>query len=93
MPRRRRTAAEYIEERALFVPLVIGDLVEHLGHAAVAWSEAVWAARNGDLDRALEKVVEVEIACDVPLRVSRSEIREITNRAGKMLDVELPDDD
>jgi hypothetical protein len=35
MPRRKKTAAEYIEEQALFVPFVLGDLIEHFGDALV----------------------------------------------------------
>jgi hypothetical protein len=93
MASRKKTAAEFIEANALFVPLVLGDMIEHLGQAAQEWSQAVSAARSGDLDRALKHVVEVEIAVDVPLRVGRSEIRSIANRAGVKLDYELPDDE
>ena len=93
MARRNRTAAEFIETNALFVPLVLGDMIEHLGHAAQEWSLAVGAARAGDLDRALTHVIEVEIAVGVPLQVGRSELRSICVRAGKKLDAELPDDE
>lgn len=93
MARRNPTAAEFIEANALFVPLVLGDMIEHLGHAAQEWSLAVSAARRGDLDDALKHVVEVEIAVDIPLRVGRSELRSIAARAGRRLDAELPDED
>jgi hypothetical protein len=93
MARRKQTAAEFIEGYAQFVPLVLGDMIEHLGQAAQEWSLAVEAAHRGDLDGALKHVVEVEIAVDIPLRVGRSELRSITDRAGKRLDAELPDDD
>jgi hypothetical protein len=93
MARRKKSAAEFIEGYALFVPLVLGDMTEHLGKAAQEWSLAVEAARRGDLDKALTHVVEVGIAVDVPLRVGRSELRSITERAGNRLDAELPDDD
>ena len=93
MARRKQTAAEFIEENALLVPLILGDMVEHLGHAGQEWSNAVWAARNGDLDKALTHVVEVGTAVDVPLKVGRAELRSITERAGHRLDAELPDDD
>jgi hypothetical protein len=93
MARRKQTAAEYIEENALLVPLILGDMIEHLGHAAQDWSQAVWAARAGDLDQALTHVVEVGIAVDVPLRVGRAELRSIAERAGNRLDAELPDDE
>jgi hypothetical protein len=53
----------------------------------------VWAAQSGDLEKALTHVVEVGIAVDVPLRVGRSEIYAITERTGKRLDAELPDED
>jgi hypothetical protein len=46
--------------------------------------------RRGDLDRALEHVVNVGIEADIPLKVGRSEIREITERAGNLLDELLP---
>lgn len=93
MARRKQTAAEYIEANALLVPLILGDLIEHLGHAAQEWSLAVWAARAGELDKALTHVVEVGIAVGVPLQVGRSELRSISERAGNRLDAELPDDD
>ena len=93
MARRKQTAAEYIEANSLLVPFILGDLVEHLGHAAQQWSQAVWAARAGDLDKALTHIVEVGIAIDVPLRVSRSELRSISERSWNRLDAELPDDD
>lgn len=93
MARRKRTAAEFIERYALFVPLVLGDMTEHLGKAAQEWSSAVEAARRGDLDKALTHVVEVGILIDIPLRVGRSELRSITERAGNRLDAELPDDE
>lgn len=93
MARRKQTAAEFIEENALLVPGILGDIVEHLGHAAQEWSKAVWAVRNGDLDKALTHVVEVGIAVDIPLQVGRAELRSITERAGDRLDSELPDDD
>ena len=92
MARRKQTAAEYIEANALLVPLILGDMIEHLGRAAQEWSQAVEAARMGDLDQALTRVVEVEIAVDIPLRVGRAELRSIAERAGKRLDAELPDD-
>ena len=93
MAKKRQTAAEYIEANAMLVPMILGDMAEHLGQAAQEWSQAVWAARAGDLDKALTHVVEVGIAVDVPLRVGRSELRAITERAGSRLDSELPDDD
>jgi hypothetical protein len=93
MARRKQTAAEYIEANALLVPLILGDMIEHLGHAAQEWSQAVWAARAGDFDQALTHVVEVGIAVDVPLRVGRSELRSISERAGNLLEAELPDED
>lgn len=34
MARRKQTAAEFIEENALLVPGILGDMVERLGHAA-----------------------------------------------------------
>jgi hypothetical protein len=40
---RRAPAAEFIEENELLVPLILGDMVEHLGRAGQAWSNAVWA--------------------------------------------------
>jgi hypothetical protein len=91
--RRKTTGAEFIEANALAVPVIIGDLIEHLGKAAQEWSLAVWAARKGDLDAALTHVVNVEIDTDIPLRVGRSSIRSITERAGNRLDAELPDDE
>jgi hypothetical protein len=93
MTRRKQTVAEYVENQALLVPLILGDMIEHLGAATIAWSEAVDAVRRGDLDKALDHVVAVEIAADVPIRVGRSEIRSITRRAGELLDAELPDED
>ena len=93
MPRRKPTPAEYIESQALLVPLILGDMIEHLGAAAQAWSSAVWAIRRGDLDKALEHVVAVGIEADIPLKVGRSEIRTITERAGGLIDAELPDEE
>jgi hypothetical protein len=93
MARRKQTAAEYIEANALFVPLILGDMIEQLGRAAQEWSLAVWAARIGDLDQAVTHVVEVGIAVDTTLRVGGAELRSICKRAGNLLDAELPDDD
>ena len=93
MAKKRQTATEYIEANALLVPMILGDMAEHLGKAAQEWSLAVWAARSGDLDKALTHMVEVEVAVDVPLRVGRSEVRALAERAGKRLDAELPDED
>jgi hypothetical protein len=93
MGRRKLTGAEYIERQALLMPLIIGDMIEHLGSALQSWSNAVEAARRGDLDRALTEVVEVQIACDIPLKVGRGEIRTMMDRAGRLLDLELPDTD
>lgn len=93
MPRRRVTPAEYIESQALLVPLILGDMIERLGAATQAWSNAVWHVRAGALDKALESVVAVGIEVDIPMKVGRSEIRSITERAGDLLDAELPDDD
>jgi hypothetical protein len=93
MARRKQTAAEYIEANALLVPLILGDMVEQLGRAAQEWSQAVWAARAGDLDQAVTHVVEVGIAVDTTLRVSTAELRSICKHAGNLLDAELPDED
>ena len=51
MAKKRQTAAEYIEANAMLVPMILGDMAEHLGKAAQEWSSAVWAARSGDLDK------------------------------------------
>jgi hypothetical protein len=93
MARRKQMAAEFIEANALIVPFILGDVIEHLGHAAQEWSQAVFAARAGNLDRALTHVVEVGIAVDIPLRVGRAELRSIAERAGNRLSAELPDDE
>jgi hypothetical protein len=93
MARKKATAAEFIEANALLVPLILGDMIEHLGRAAQEWSQAVWAARSGDLDDALKHVVEVGIEVDIPLRVGRSELRSIAERAGNRLDGELPNEE
>ena len=92
MSRRKLTAAEYVEENALLVPAILGDMVEHLGAAIQHWSQAVWAIRAGDPDRALTGVVEFEIAVDI-LKVGRAELHAIAERASRLLDAELPDDD
>ena len=93
MARRKQTAAEFIDANALYVPFVIGDLMEHLGRAAQQWSQAVYAAREGDLEKALQFVVDVDIDIDIPLKVGRSGLHSITERASRLLDGELPDDD
>jgi hypothetical protein len=93
MARRKQTAVELIEANALLVPFILGDMIEHLGHAAQERSHAVFAARAGNLDRALTHVVEVGIAVDVPLRVGRAELRSIAERAGNRLGDELLGDD
>ena len=93
MARRKQTAAEYLEANAMYVPLVLGDLIEHLGLAAQHWSQAVYAARDGDLETALKFVVEVDTDLDIPLKVGRSGLHSITERAGRLLDGELPDDE
>ena len=92
MVRRKETGAEYIERNATEVTLILGDMIEHLGTATQAWSQAVDAARRGDLDRALTNVVDVEINVEV-LRIGRAELRSMMERAGNLLDLELPDDD
>lgn len=91
--RSKVTAAEFIEAKALTVPLILGDMIEHLGQAAQEWSLAVYAARAGDLSAALTHVVNVEIAVGVPLKDGGAELRAITARAGNRLDGELPDDE
>ncbi len=73
---------EYTEANSMLVPMNLGDMAEHLGKATQEWSNAVWAARSGELDKALTHVVEVVIAEDVPLGVGRSELRSITDHAG-----------
>ena len=93
MARRKVTAAEYIHEQTLVPFGILGDLVEHLGQAAQAWSAAVQAAEAGDLDRALTYVVEFDIAIDIPLRVGRAELHRLAERAANLLDAELPDDE
>jgi hypothetical protein len=93
MPRRKLTAAEYIDKNDTLVPLILGDMIEHLRRAVQEWSGAVEAMRRGDLDKAREHVVNVGIEADIPLKVGRSEIREITERAGNLLDELLPDDE
>ena len=93
MPRLKTTATEYLERQALLIPLVLGDMIEHLGAATQAWSEAVEAARRGDPDAALTRVVDVEVAVDIPFKVGRGEIRTMMGRAGRLLDAELPDDE
>jgi hypothetical protein len=93
MPRRKMTAAEYIDKNDTLVPLILGDMIEHLGRAVQEWSDALAPMRRGDLDKALEHVVSVGIEADIPLKVGRSEIRAITERAGNLLDQLLPDDD
>jgi hypothetical protein len=93
MARKRQTAAEYIEGNALLVPVILGDMAEHLGHAAQEWSLAVWAARDGKPEMAVKHIVEVAIAVDIPLKVGRSELRAITERAANRLDAELPDEE
>lgn len=93
MSRRKMSAAEYIEDRSLFVPLIIGDLIQHLGEALEAWSRAVWAAEQGDLERAQKAIVEIDVTTKVPMKVVGAEIREIVAAAYKRLEAELPDDD
>ena len=93
MTRRKQSAAAFMDAHAAQVTLILGDMVEHLGEALVAWSQAVMAIEVGDYDTALARVVDVEIGCDVPLRVGRSEIKSITRRAANLLEAELPDDD
>jgi hypothetical protein len=77
----------------LYVPFVLGDLIEHLGDAAQRWSQAVHAVRDGDLDKALRFVVDVDVAINVPLRVGRSGLHSITERASRLLDAESHDDE
>jgi hypothetical protein len=89
----KQTAAEYIEANAMLVPFILGDMAEQLGKAAQEWSHAVWSMQKGELDKALTHVVECGIAADITIRVGRSEVRAITERAGKLLDAELPDED
>jgi hypothetical protein len=93
MARRKQTAAEYIEVNTLLVTLVLGEMIEELGLATQAWSQAVSAARSGDLENALKYIVDIGIAVDIPIRIGRRELRLICNRAGNLLDAELPDDD
>lgn len=92
MARRKQTAAEYIEAKSFFVTYVLGDAIEQLGKVTQAWSTTVLAARTGDLDKALTHVADAGIQVDV-VRVCRSELRSVFERAGSLLDAELPDDD
>jgi hypothetical protein len=93
MLRRKPTAIEYLEEQALFVPFVIGDLIEHFGDALQKWTFGIDAARKGDWDRALTYLVEAEIAIDVPMRVSRQELKQVIGKASDLVDAELPEGD
>lgn len=72
--------------------MVLGDMIEHLARAIQEWSSAIDSMRRGDLDTTLEHVVNAGIEVDI-VKVGRSEIREITERAGNLLDELLPDDD
>lgn len=93
MARRKQSSAEYIEAQGLLVPFILSEMIEHLGQASQAWSQAVWAARAGDLDKALEYVVEAQVAVDIPVTVGRKSVRAIVGRASNLLDAELPNDD
>ncbi len=77
MPRRKQTATEYIEKHSLFVPFVLGDLIEHLGDAQQKWVSAIHAARKGDLAFAQTLIINAGIAIDIPMRVSRRELVQI----------------
>jgi hypothetical protein len=91
--RKKQTAAEYIDDIATYVGMMLSELAENAGRANSAWMRAVDAARRGDLDRAETLIIEADIAVDIPVRIERQDIRRAWHRALVLLDRELPDDD
>jgi len=91
MPRRRQTAAEYIERRDAEMRIILGELAENAVRANLGWAAAVRAARL-DPDRALTELVEVEIALDIPVRIERADALRRIRAANRRLDRSRPDD-
>jgi hypothetical protein len=91
--RKKQTAAEYIDEIATYVGMMLSELAENAGKANSTWMRAVDAARRGDLDRAATLIIEADIAVDIPVRIERQDIRRALLRARVLLERELPDDD
>ncbi len=90
---RRKTAAAFIAENATYVGVILAELAENAGKANSAWLLAVEAAQGGDLDRAETLIIEADIGLDGPVRIERRDARRVLQRALRLLDGELPDED
>ena len=93
MTRRKLVAAEFIEQTATYVGVMLAEMAEHAGKASSAWLGAVAAARRGDLDLAETLIIEADIELDIPVRLERQDARRVLQQALRLLDRELPDDE
>lgn len=92
MARTKQTAAEYIEEHDFEMRVILGELAENGGKLNMLWT----LARMGVLEapeRALEDLIDAEIALDIIVRIERSDGLRTLRSAIKRLAAELPDDE
>lgn len=92
MPKKKLTAADYLESRDHLMRIILGEMVQNAANANVHW-DAAQRLIGQNPDAALEHLAEAWVALDVPIRVERADAIRVLNRTMQLLDSELPDDD
>jgi hypothetical protein len=92
MPRKKLTAAEYLDSQDEVMRLILGEMVQHTANANVYWDAAQrLIAKNPEA--ALTHLVDAWIALNTFIPIERSDALRVVNRTMALLDRELPDDE
>lgn len=92
MPRRKLTAAEYIERYDAEMRVILGELVENAAQVNLHWAAAVQLVRHHP-ERALEELANAWMALKTVVPIERRDALRRINAASDLLDSELPDED
>ena len=91
MPRRRLSAAEYIERHDPEMRVILGELGENAARVSLHWANAATSARH-DPERALKELGEAWAALTTAISIERTDALRRINAASDLLDSELSDD-
>lgn len=91
MPRKRATAADYMERHDPEMRIILGELVENAARVANWWTSARLEVADHP-DRALRTLADAETHLDIHVRIELSDSLRRIRAAMDRLDRELPDD-
>lgn len=91
MPRRKLTAAEYVERYDPEMRVIL-ELAENAARVNLQWANAAALVRRHP-DRALTELVDAATILEIVVRIERSDALRRISAASELLDAELPDDE